>query len=361
MVDPPVSLTQSSRTAGSSLMQQRKTYARCATLFYITHDGFAVYSTLHSFHRRNCSMKRRELLVGGAAATLSLGLSRFLKAADGNATKRKILFFTKSSGFEHSVIAKKGGAPSHAEKILTELGAKNNFEITHTKDGSIFTAEKIKDFDAFFFYTTGDLTSAGKDGNPPMTTAGKAAFLDAIAQGKGFIGTHSATDTFHVSANDADRYKNFGDKADPYVQMIGAEFIHHGAQQSAKMVCCDPKFPGFDDLKEGISLQEEWYSLKDFAKNLHVLLVQETKGMNGLLYLRPPYPATWARMHDKGRVFYTSMGHREDVWTNPIYQKMLVGALNWVTGNVDADVTPNIETVTPKALELPTPAPAKPK
>ena len=48
------------------------------------------------------------------------------------------------------------------------------------------------------FYTSGDLLSAGKDGNPPMTPAGKAAFLDAIAGGKGFVGLHSATDTFHT-------------------------------------------------------------------------------------------------------------------------------------------------------------------
>ena len=48
--------------------------------------------------------------------------------------------------------------------------------------------------------------------------------------------------------------------------------------------------------------------------------------MEGPSYKRPPYPSTWARMHGKGRVFYTSMGHREDVWTSPEFQAVLIGA-----------------------------------
>jgi type 1 glutamine amidotransferase len=102
---------------------------------------------------------------------------------------------------------------------------------------------------------------------------------------------------------------------------------------------------------------EEWYSIKDFRKDLHVLLVQETAGMNGSDYQRPPYPATWARMHGKGRVFYTSMGHREDVWTNPLFQSILLGGISWAVGNVRADVSPNIEKATPQAWTLP-PRPA---
>jgi hypothetical protein len=62
-------------------------------------------------------------------------------------------------------------------------------------------------------------------------------------------------------------------------------------------------------------------------------------------------------MHDKGRVFYTSMGHREDVWTNPLFQNILLGGLNWACGNVDADVTPNVETVCPDCWKFPAPPP----
>ena len=303
------------------------------------------------------------------AATLGLGLAGCATTTSSAAAKPKqVLFFTKSSGFEHSVIKSVNGQPSFAQKILTDLGPKNGIEFTFSKDGSLFTPDYLAQFDAYFFYTTGLLTEVGTDNNPPMTPAGKEAFLNAIKHGKGFIGTHAASDTFHTGETGANwknkgpnRYRN-DDEADSYIQMLGAEFIIHGKQQSATMRVADPKFPGFQDIGASFALNDEWYSLKNFAKNLHVILAQETATMEGEPYQRPPYPATWARMHGQGRVFYTSMGHREDVWTNPLYQEMLFGGIAWAVRNANANVTPNLAQVTPHCMELPpAPAPAKPK
>ena len=86
--------------------------------------------------------------------------------------------------------------------------------------------------------------------------------------------------------------------------------------------------------------------------------------MTGPEYARQPYPATWARLDGKGRVFYTSMGHREDIWKNPVFQSVLLGGLNWALRRVDADVTPNLRQVTPNADVLQKyvpPAPPAPK
>jgi hypothetical protein len=47
------------------------------------------------------------------------------------------------------------------------------------------------------------------------------------------------------------------------------------------------------------------------------------------------------------------MGHRDDIWASPVFQKVLIGGINWAVGNVDADVTPNIDKVTPQANVLP--------
>src|SRR5881227_146866 len=134
---------------------------------------------------------------------------------------RKVLFFSKSSNFEHAVIKRKDGQSSFVENVLTELGPKHGIEFTFSKDGSLFAPEYLAQFDAYMFYTSGDLLSAGKDGNPPMTAAGKAALLDAINSGKGFVGVHSAADTFHTgetAETDTNRartwrYRNLGDKA----------------------------------------------------------------------------------------------------------------------------------------------------
>jgi len=215
-------------------------------------------------------MNTRHLFLGAVAVGFALAICRVASAEE---TKpRKVLFFTKSSGFEHSVIKHADGKPAYAENVLTELSPKHVIEFTYSKDGSLFTPEYLAKFDAFMFYTTGDLLAAGKDAQPPMSADGKAAFLDAIKNGKGFVGIHSATDTYHTgetvdtntSGNRASRYANNGDKADPYVRMIGAEFIVHGKQQNSHMHVIDPKFPGLAQHSADFELTEEWYSLIDF-------------------------------------------------------------------------------------------------
>jgi type 1 glutamine amidotransferase len=280
------------------------------------------------------------------------------------AAPKKILFFSKSSAFEHSVISWKKGQPSWAEGILNELGAKNGWEFTHSKDGSKFNKEYLAQFEAVFFYTTGDLTQPGTDQQPGMPSDGKQALIDYVRGGKGFIGTHSASDTFHT-ANEAnkgpDRFRNHGEKADPYVRLLGAEFIKHGAQQPAKITVINPKFPGFEKTGTEFSFPEEWYSLKDFTPDIHVLTVIDAPSMKGDEYKRPAYPITWARKEGEGRVWYTAMGHREDVWTNPIFQDILVGGIKWATGEAKAEVPPNIKEVTPDAYTNPPYIEPKPK
>ncbi|HEY4301832.1 MAG TPA: ThuA domain-containing protein [Candidatus Didemnitutus sp.] len=271
----------------------------------------------------------------------------------------RVLYFTKSSGYEHSVIKQTDGAPSYSEKVLAQLAAKNNFAVAVSKDGSLFSPEYLAGFDVIMFFTTGDLTSVGTDGHPAMTPAGKKALLDAIAGGKGFIGLHAASDTFHTGevgggnpTERAKRYHNDGDAADPYVKMLGGEFIMHDEQQVSKAKVIDPSFPGCADLGGAIEVKEEWYTLKNFADDMHVLLVLDTSEMKGPDYQRPSYPVAWARPYGKGRVWFDAMGHREDVWDNPKFQDMLVGGIEWAGGRVQANIQPNLAQVAPDASKL---------
>jgi type 1 glutamine amidotransferase len=296
-------------------------------------------------------MNRRDLLK--TATALGLSTFPFGWTARAESPNRRVLMYTRSQAFEHDVVRRpKEDELSLAERIVTALGKEHGFEVHCTKDGREFIPGNIEKYDAFVFETTGDLTKEqGSDKFPcvPMSQEGKAALLKAIAKGKGFVGCHCASDTFH-SPGDRNKVQE-RDKLDPYIAMLGGEFIVHGAQQKSLMHLVDDKFPGTKDLKD-FSLYEEWYALKNFAPDLHVILVQETEGMKGGMYERPAFPATWARKHEKGRVFYTSMGHRDDVWKKPLFQGLLLGALSWVLGNVEADVTPNLDKVAPKASEL---------
>lgn len=298
-------------------------------------------------------MLRRDFLRSAAAAS---ALSPFLSTAGfaAEAPRRKLLFFTRSQAFQHSAIARKGDDLSFAEKTLTELGAKNNFDVVCTKDGTVFDGD-LSSYDAFMFYTTGDLTKKdGSDGEkPPMSPEGKQKLIDAVMAGKGFLASHCGSDTFHTKGDR--RTEQPWDDRDAYTQMLGGEFISHGPQQVARQVVASPNFPGLSGVGESFSVNEEWYSLKNFADDLHVILLQDTQGMNGGDYQRPPYPSTWARQHGKGRVFYTSMGHREDVWTNPTFQQILLGGLSWSFRNVDFELTQNLKEKTPGARVMPGP------
>ena len=313
----------------------------------------------------------RHLLLG---LSLPLALS-IVPASEAAQAKKRILFFTKCSNYEHSVVHEDKGQTTFAGKVLLEYGAQHDIEFVLSKDGSLFTPEYLAQFDAYFFFTSGDLSAKGKDGNPPISAAGKQALLDAIKGGKGFIGTHSASDTYHfgetpetnTSVARTWRYRNLGDKTDPYARMLGCEFIMHGTQQIARAYSVDQKFPGMAKVGKEINRQEEWYSMTDFSEDLHVLLVMDASSVKdpypgtkdwppkdyNTPYKRPNYPNTWVHLYGQGRVFYSSLAHREDTWLSPEFQSMLFGGVEWSLRRKEADVTPNIKTVTPDAWRLP--------
>jgi uncharacterized protein len=287
-------------------------------------------------------MNRRDLLLTAGAAFVGLSAlpSSWAAETTDDKKRKKLLYFTRSAGFEHPPVIRQGDELSASEKLLTEWGNKAGFDVVCSKDGALFDGD-IDQYDAFVFYTSGDLT--GKPERPqsgsPMSAEGKKKFLAAIDAGKGFVGIHSATDSFR------------GAGVDPYIAMLGAEFLTHGAQQEAPMEIVSPKFPGMENLGKSFTLHEEWYALHKFGKDLHVILVQETKDMQGEPYQRPPFPATWARRQGKGRVFYTSMGH-DEIWQNPTFRQVLMGGIAWAADNAKADVPANISEVTPQANSL---------
>ncbi len=291
-------------------------------------------------------MNRRQWLQRTGLAALALGAAPLPEGR-----KPRILMYTRSQGFQHDCVRRKGTELSLAEQIVTGLASAASFEVVCEKDGRVFVSDEFPKFDGFLFETQGDLCSEKSvDGQPPMPPEGKKALLEAVHSGKGFVGCHCASDTFH-SPGPAFQNQE-ADKIDPYIAMLGGEFIRHGEQQKGWMRVADPHFPGLKGL-EDFEMMEEWYSLKNFAPDLHVILVQDTKGMRNFDYERPSYPATWARRHGKGRVFYTSMGHRNDVWQSDTFQKVLLAGLNWTLGRVEAEIPPNLKAAAPHAAELP--------
>jgi type 1 glutamine amidotransferase len=298
---------------------------------------------------------RRQFLKAGAVAGGSLLLPELVFPAG----KKSVLAFTKSSGFEHDVVKTVSGKPSIVDQTVTALGKKHGFDVTATKDGRVFDSGDFRKYAAVLFFTTGDLTTTGNDKNPPMSPQGKQALLDAIKAGIGFVGIHAASDTFHTPPDPKDnsnRYIAHGERSDPYIRMLGGEFITHGSTprlQTTNLIVNDPKFPGLDGVSSPVGFNDEWYSLKDFRTDLHVILTLDTKGMTGEPYQRAPYPMTWARMEGKGRVFFTAIGDRPENWSSPFFQNLLGGGIRWAIGDAQASLDQNLMQAAPGYAEIP--------
>jgi uncharacterized protein len=298
---------------------------------------------------------RRQFIRAGAVAGASMAVPVDLLAS----AKKSVLLFTKSSGFEHQVVKRIGGKPSIVEQTVTSLGSKHGFDVTATKDGRVFDSGELRKHAAVLFFTTGDLTTPGEDKNPPMSAQGKQALLDAIRNGLAFVGVHAASDTFHTQPDpegSSNRYVAHGEQSDPYIRMLGGEFITHGMNprlQTTNLIIDDPKFPGLEGVASPVQLEDEWYSLKDFRTDMHVILTLDTKGMKGKPYQRPPYPMTWARMENKGRVFFTAIGDRPENWSNDFFLNLLTGGIRWAIGDAQASLTHNLTKAAPGYAVIP--------
>ena len=183
--------------------------------------------------------------------------------------------------------------------------------------------DSLKDYDGVIFAsTTGDLPIPDREG-----------FLAWLKSGKAFIGLHAATDTFHGWPE--------------YAEFIGGEFAGHGPQISVSCINEDPQHPANKSLGKTLEItQEEIYQFKKHdPKNVHELLSLDKRPD-----LKNPepgfFPVSWCREFGKGKVFYTSLGHREDiidadptlkdrknaVEISKAYQAHILGGILWALG-----------------------------
>ena len=261
-------------------------------------------------------MKMNLYVRYGAALVACLLAAGSVALAQAPAPK-KVLVVTVTKGFRHSSI------PT-AEKILTRLAEKSGaFTVDFVRNDEDMAAKMtpaaLKNYDGFIFANTTGI----------LPLPDKAAFLNEIKSGKGFVGMHSASDTFH-GAN----------QVDPYIEMLGGEFQEHHAQAGVECLVMDVHHPATRPLGESYCIQqEEIYLLKNYdSGRVHELLILDKhpnkKSEAG------HFPIAWAKKYGQGNVFYTSLGHREDVWENELYQKHILGGIKWALGLEPGDASP---------------------
>jgi type 1 glutamine amidotransferase len=233
------------------------------------------------------------------SVALLLALAATASAQPRPAPKR-LLVVTVTKGFQHKSIYV-------AVRVLEELAQQSKaFTLDYAGNDAELAAKMapkaLERYDGVVFAsTTGELPLPDKDG-----------FLAWLGRGHGFVGIHAATDTFHGWP--------------PYVEMIGGEFKTHGPQVTVSPLVEDKEHPA----TKGITFPDvfdEIYEFKSFEKGrVHTLLYMDKHPQS-----KAPgfYPLAWTREHANGRVFYTALGHREDVLQQPWYREHLLGGIRW--------------------------------
>lgn len=240
--------------------------------------------------------------------------------------RKKVLAIGQVKGFQHDSV-------SHALATLEQLGQESGLWDTYIRtDTQLLTKKKLGGnaktldyFDAVVFYTTGELD---------MDDSQKADLLAFVHDdGKGFVGVHSAIDTFY--------------KWPEYGEMVGAWFDQHpwGTFQ-APVIVEDPDFPGMSQFPRRFVILDEIYQpSKEFSREkLRVLMRLDASRLD----LSNPrvhradqdFAVTWVKNYGKGRVYYSTLGHVEASWDRPDVRKMWLEAMKWSLGMVPGSTTP---------------------
>jgi uncharacterized protein len=219
----------------------------------------------------------------------------------------RVLVVTHTEGFRHTSIP-------IAETTISALGQRSglfsaNFCRTADDVARMLAPSALAGVDAIVFAnTTGQLPVPDLD-----------ALLRWIGEGHGFAGMHSASDTYHDSP--------------AYIDMLGNEFLTHGDQTTVDAVVENASHPASSPLGERFRVFDEIYKFtRSNRGSVTMLLSLDRHPADGLPEAGQPgdLPLAWAKDHGQGRVFYTALGHREDVWQNALYQEHILGGIRWV-------------------------------
>jgi hypothetical protein len=210
----------------------------------------------------------------------------------------RVLMVTATAGFRHDSI------PT-ARQVMTTLAASGReFSMTATEDLTTLAADSLRNYDVVMFALT--------SGELPLGAAQKSALVDFVSSGHGFIGVHSATDTLY-------EWPDYG-------RLVGAYFRDHPWTQQGTVVVEDASHPASTGLGDRFSLLEEFYTFRDNPRGrVQVLLRLDAASVGS----SGDYPLAWAQSFGAGRAYYNALGHFSSTWTDPRFQRQLIGAITW--------------------------------
>jgi len=261
--------------------------------------------------------------------------------------RKRLLFLTHAALYKHASLGP-------AETAVTEYGKTGGFDVTTLEgykqdtaklDMSFLTPEYLSQFDGLMLMTNGNL---------PLTDTQKRAIVDYVRNGKALVGVHCASLTLYD-------YPEFGEVLGGYYRrsIIPTTVV---GQRMGVLKVEDPSHPATKMMSGSWTVGEEFYQFGTavwdasrpteqisqvgrlhipmaFSRDrVHVLLSLDTdktdiSGLGPEIVKGGDYPQAWSRTFGKGRSFYTSLGHREDIWsTDQTFRAHVTGGIRWALG-----------------------------
>lgn len=255
--------------------------------------------------------------------------------------KQNVLVFTRYDGFRHSSIP----VGAMAVKMLGEkTGA---FDARITNDLTMLSPETLKDYDAIVMVnTTGAWIKPRDEDIAKLAAAGKEmskddaekmfreSLLEFVSSGKGLVGFHAASDANY-------HWEDFG-------KLIGGYFHGHPWHEKVGIKVDDPEHPLMAAFGgENFAIVDEIYQFRDpySREALHVLLSLDVDNTNmdkgGIHRKDGDFAVSWVRSWGDGRVFYSSLGHREEIYWNPQMLKFYLDGIQFALGDLDGPTAPS--------------------
>lgn len=238
------------------------------------------------------------------------------------AKPRKILVFWRCEGFFH------GSGIAGGNKALELLGEKTGaWTADFSRDYADLEPANLAKYDALVLNNTTGLK---------LSDSVKQAILDFVEKdGKALVGIHAATDNFY----------NWPEGA----KMLGGLFSGHpwggGGTWAFKLDEPGHKLLGAFEGK-GFKLQDEIYQFKDpYTRTDRRVLISldlsdpATGAVKGGREDKD-YAVAWIKTVGKGRVFYCSLGHGQNVFQAPAVVKFYLDGTQWALGDIQADASP---------------------
>lgn len=225
-----------------------------------------------------------------------------------NAQKTSILVFTKTAGFRHTSI-------EAGKKAMEKMSKEKDWNVVFSENANLFNSKDLAKFDVLFFLnTTGDILNEEQQN----------AMKSFLIKGKGFVGTHAATDTEM--------------EWDWYMSMIGASFASHPKQQKATLhINKSFGHPSVEHLKNEEEFFDEWYNFKEpVAKHANILATLDESSYSGK-QMGMEHPITWYHYYDGARVFYTGLGHTDESYSDDRLLKQIAAGIDWAAGNTQVN------------------------